>query len=118
MTLSRSVVVAAMVDVVLVLIFAATGRASHDEAVLSGLARTAWPFLAGLALGWVAARAWASPRQILPTAVIIWSCTVAVGMVLRAASGQGTAFSFVVVATIVLGVFLLGWRAIAAAAAR
>ena len=29
------------------------------------------------------------------------------GMLLRAASGQGVAFSFVVVATVVLGVFLL-----------
>ena len=44
----------------------------------------------------------------------VWVCAVAVGMLLRVATGAGTAFSFVVVATVVLGVFLLGWRALAA----
>jgi Protein of unknown function (DUF3054) len=39
-------------------------------------------------------------------------------MLLRVATGAGTAFSFVVVATLVLGVFLLGWRALAALARR
>jgi hypothetical protein len=34
-------------------------------------------------------------------------------MLLRVASGQGIAVSFVVVAAIVLAVFLVGWRAVA-----
>lgn len=103
---------AAGIDTVLVLVFAATGRASHDEAVLSGLARTAWPFLAGLALGWLIARAWTAPLRLNPTGLIIWVSTVAGGMVLRVVSDQGTAVSFIIVASIVLGVFLLGWRAV------
>ena len=45
----------------------------------------------------------------------IWVATVAVGMVLRSLTGQGVAVSFVVVASVVLGVLLLGsrlvWRA-------
>lgn len=36
--------------------------------------------------------------------------TVAVGMLLRAVSGQGTALPFVIVATLTLGVFLVGSR--------
>jgi hypothetical protein len=63
-------------------------------------------------------RAWRSPRRVVWTGIGLWIATVAAGMLLRAASGQGTALSFVVVATLVLGIFLIGWRAIAAFAAR
>ncbi|MEH3154954.1 MAG: DUF3054 domain-containing protein [Gordonia paraffinivorans] len=47
-----------------------------------------------------------------------WICTVAIGMVLRDQFGQGIAVSFIVVATIVLGLFLLGWRGLRRPAAR
>jgi len=50
--------------------------------------------------------------------VTVWFATVLVGMVLRRATGQGTAASFVVVASVVLALFLLGWRALSAYAAR
>jgi hypothetical protein len=39
-------------------------------------------------------------------------------MALRAIAGQGTEPAFVVVATVVLGALLLGWRAAAAAVVR
>lgn len=43
-----------LVDIVLVLAFSAFGRRSHDEGLdLTGVLTTAWPFLAGLALGWI-----------------------------------------------------------------
>jgi len=35
-------------------------------------------------------------------------------MLLRAVTGQGTALAFVLVASVVLAVLLLGWRALAA----
>jgi Protein of unknown function (DUF3054) len=38
---------------------------------------------------------------------------VAVGMVLRVVSGQGTAFAFVVVALCFLGAGMVGWRLLA-----
>lgn len=108
----------AVLDLVLVLIFCAIGRRSHDETgALAGLATTAWPFLIGAVVGWAAT--WALYRDkfdaflLLPTGIIVWVSTVAIGMVLRAISGQGTAFSFVVVASTVLAVFLLGWRGLA-----
>ena len=115
---ARSLAPVALVDLVLVVVFAAIGRASHDEAVgPGGLATTAWPFAAGWLVGWVlvllvgAARA--RPHGLL-AGVFVWLPTVVVGMLLRVASGAGVQTSFVVVATIVLGVFLLGWRGIAA----
>ncbi len=73
---------------------------------------TAWPFLAGLAGGWLAARAWRRPSGTpLPAGVGAWLGTAALGMVFRVVSGQGTAVAFVLVALAFLGLFLLyGWR--------
>ena len=48
----------------------------------------------------------------------VWAATVVGGMLLRAASGQGTAVAFVVVATLTLCLCLVGWRVIAALVAR
>ena len=96
------------------LAFVLIGRASHhDSGGMGGLARTAWPFLAGLAAGELATRAWRRPAALLPTGAGVWLCTVAVGMALRAATGQGVAVAFVGVALAFLGLFLLGWRALA-----
>ena len=104
---------AGVFDAVLVLAFAAIGRLSHDES-LAGLGVTYWPFLGGLIVGWLLLRAWRHPRNIVWTGLGIWIATVAGGLLLRLASGQGVQLSFAIVTTIVLGVFLLGWRAIAA----
>lgn len=118
-TPAASVAVSAGVDVALVVIFVLIGRGNHNEGFSPvGLVTTLWPFLAGLAIGWVVTRAWRRPRRVVWTGIGLWIATVAAGMLLRAASGQGTAFSFIVVATLVLGIFLVGWRAIAAIAAR
>ena len=105
-------------DVVLVIVFCAIGRRSHDEAnALTGLATTAWPFLSGLAVGWLATVALYRDKfdafLIVPTGIVVWLSTLVVGMLLRVVSSQGTAFSFIIVAGTVLAVFLVGWRAVA-----
>ncbi|WP_395244964.1 DUF3054 domain-containing protein [Agromyces sp. MMS24-K17] len=105
---------AAAIDAALVVAFAATGRASHTEDVLAGLWQTAWPFLAGLAVGWVVTFAWRAPSAPVRTGLGVWAATLVIGMLLRAASGQGTALPFVIVAAIVLFASLVGWRSIAA----
>lgn len=100
-------------DVALVLVFVLIGRASHDENPVLGALVTLWPFLIGLAVGWAVSRGWRAPLSIVRTGLPIWTATVIVGMLLRFASGQGVQPSFIVVTGIVLGAFLLGWRAIA-----
>ncbi|MFC9893443.1 DUF3054 domain-containing protein [Nocardia sp. NPDC127579] len=109
-----------VVDLLLVILFCAIGRRSHDEAVLTGLLKTLWPFAIGLAAGWavayaVAGRIRAGVRfdgtALWPTGILVWLGTLVGGMLLRVISGQGTAPSFVVVAATVLALFLLGWRA-------
>ncbi|TVS83941.1 DUF3054 domain-containing protein [Mycobacterium helveticum] len=101
-----------VVDVIGVLVFCAVGRRSHDEGItVSGVATTAWPFLTGTVVGWVASRGWRRPTAVVPTGVVVWLCTVVVGMVLRKVTSAGVAASFVVVASSVTAVLLLGWRA-------
>lgn len=98
------------------LAFVAIGRASHhDGESAAGLASTAWPFLAGLAVGLLAARAWRRPTAIVPAGLGAWLGTVIVGMLLRVVAGQGTAPAFIGVALAFLGLFLLGWRVAAIA---
>lgn len=103
-----------LLDVVLVIAFAATGRAQHDENLWSGLATTAWPFLVGLGVGWVVTLGWRAPTAPVRTGLGVWAATIIGGMLLRAASGQGIAISFIIVASIVLFVALFGWRIVAA----
>jgi hypothetical protein len=119
----RVVAASAALDVVLVVAFAAIGRRTHDDGdVLGpggvGLAQTAWPFLVALALGWAVARAWHRPLAPLRSGLPIWITTVVGGLLLRLASGQGTAPAFIVVTTLTLAVLLVGWRVVAAAIAR
>ena len=103
-----------VLDIACVLIFVIIGRASHTKGEsLAGIASTSWPFLAGLGLGWLAARGWRRPLAIRPEGLVIWLCTVALGMILRVVSGQGTAIAFIVVALAFLALFLLGWRLLA-----
>ncbi|SCZ58107.1 Protein of unknown function [Arthrobacter sp. UNCCL28] len=116
---SRLWIPAAIADVLLILVFAAIGRDAHARGdILAGAFTTAWPFLAGAALAWLAARAWRSPLAAWPTGVLVWVSTVLVGMLLRAATGQTVVLPFVIVALVSLAVFLLGYRLIVAFAAR
>jgi hypothetical protein len=102
---------ALVLDFCCVLVFVIIGRASHTKGEsLAGIASTSWPFLTGLGFGWLAVRAWRRPLGLVPAGVGAWLGTVALGMVLRVVSGQGTAVAFVGVALAFLGLFLLGWR--------
>lgn len=108
-------VLALLLDVVLVVAFAAAGRASHDSDVLAGLWQTSWPFLVALLVGWLVVRGWRAPAAPVRTGLGLAAVTVVGGMLLRAASGQGTALPFVVVATLTLFALLVGWRVVARA---
>ncbi|WP_248490213.1 DUF3054 domain-containing protein [Tsukamurella sp. PLM1] len=121
--------VIAVVDVVFVLLFVTVGRFTHDEPVFApaGFAETAWPFLLALTVGWAFTYVLAAlrghepgraqtfaPGRVFPAGVIIWISTVAVGMTARGLlTPRGVEVPFVIVATVALGLFLLGWRAAA-----
>src|ERR1700735_3313127 len=109
----RTARLAVVLDCCCVLAFVIIGRASHADGLgLSGVASTAWPFLAGLFLGWTAVRAWRRPLTLSPAGLGAWLGAAGLGMVLRVVAGQGTAPAFVGVALAFLGLFLLGWRVV------
>ncbi|WP_371741002.1 DUF3054 domain-containing protein [Frigoribacterium sp. CFBP 13729] len=102
-----------MADLVLVVAFVLIGRRSHDEgSALAGVLTTLWPFAAGLVVGWALVLVRGRSLPAVGSGLVVWPATVVVGMVLRVISGQGTAVSFVIVTVVVLGIFLLGWRAL------
>ena len=114
MTTSRApLVYSALADLALVLTFVAIGRSSHQEsASVFGFFTTAWPFVVGLVLGWVVARAWRGPIRVVPVGLVVWGMTLVAGIALRAITGQGVQLSFVIVTALVLALFLLGWRSV------
>ncbi len=108
------------IDLIVVLVFAIVGRSSHAESIeVVGVGLTAWPFLIGAGVGTVLAllghrfrpTAQGAMPAGLAAGVIVWVCTMVGGIALRLASGDTAETPFVIVATISLGVLLLGWRA-------
>jgi peptidoglycan/LPS O-acetylase OafA/YrhL len=118
--LSRGrIATAAITDVVLILVFAAVGRDAHQRGdVVAGVFLTAWPFLAGAALGWLAARAWRNPFSVRRTGLAVWLGALAGGMVLRLLTNQTVVLPFIIVALLSLGLLLVGWRLALAGARR
>ena len=116
MNLKQAARGAAVLDAGAIVVFAVIGRASHEEGILGGfglgLLTTLWPFLVGGAIGWALAKAWRKPCAWWPTGVNVWASTLVGGMLLRLASGQGVAVSFMIVAATFLAATLIGWRVV------
>jgi hypothetical protein len=102
------------IDLVLVLVFLAIGRATHAEPVFDpGSLVTAWPFAVGLLVGWAVILLTRTPATGILAGGMVWFATLVIGMVLRVAAGGTAAVAFIIVATITLALFLIGWRLIA-----
>lgn len=103
-----------LIDAVLVIVFAVIGMMSHSEVLnLNGAWRTAWPFLAGAAIGWIVILLARRPGSTIVTGILVWIFTVVLGLALRHLSNQGLSMPFPIIAAVVLAVFLLGWRFVA-----
>lgn len=103
-------------DLLVVLVFATLGRASHDlDLGPLGILTTAWPFIFGTAVGWVILMLMPRGfRRWWSDGVVVAASALFLGMLLRWLTGEGTATAFVLVATGVLFLGLLGWRAVEA----
>lgn len=103
--------VALCADAIVVVAFVVVGRRSHDEG--SGLGVTlevSAPFLLALGAGWLAARAWQTPRAI-GTGVRVWAVTMVLGLGLRRlVFDRGVAAAFVIVSCLFFLVGVVGWR--------
>ena len=74
--MTRTAAYAFFADLVLVVIFAVIGRASHNEGILGdaglGLLETVWPFAVALVFAWLVTLAFRRPLAVLRTGVPIW----------------------------------------------
>lgn len=110
----RTALIAFVIDAALVTVFVLIGRSSHGEADnAAGIVDTLWPFLVALVVGWLVTWAWRRPLAIVWAGIPVWLMTVALGMLIRTSAGQGVQPTFIAVAAVVLGVFLVGWRLVA-----
>jgi FlaA1/EpsC-like NDP-sugar epimerase len=103
---------ALIVDVVAIIVFVILGRSSHHESggFLVSTLKVAAPFLIALLAGHALSKAWRTPAAP-STGVIIWVTTLVLGMLLRRfAFGRGTALAFIIVASLFIGLFVVGWR--------
>ena len=99
------------IDAALVVLFVFIGTRNHDtNEDAAGVAATAAPFLIGLLVGWLGARAWRSPNAV-SSGIAVWISTVVVGMLLRRfVWDDGTAGAFILVASIFNALTLICWR--------
>ena len=113
--MQRTVPAAVPTDLVCVILFCAIGRRSHAEGLTAaGVAETAWPFLSGALAGWLIRGAGATrQRSFPPVSPCGWppsssECCCAASL------PRAQRVSFIVVASLVTALLLLGWRAVAA----
>ena len=102
--MSRSRPALVVVDTMVVIVFVAIGRSTHDHGLgVKGMVSTTWPFATGLSLSWLLLALRGRRGESLIDGVILTLLTVAIAMTLRVLSGQGAAFAFVLVTLGFLG---------------
>lgn len=101
-----------VVDLMLVIMFAALGNRSHETGLSPGdIVTTAAPFMLGLLMATLITPFARRPSRLWPDGLVVVLLTVGLGMALRVGLGSGgTQLSFILVATGVIGVLLLGRR--------
>ncbi|WP_061942839.1 DUF3054 domain-containing protein [Brevibacterium ravenspurgense] len=113
---SSHIFTALVADIILVIAFAAVGFYTHAQVLtVDGVVQTSWPFLVGLGCAWILSAAWTAPLAPMRTGVAIWSTTILIGMIIRFAVGAGIAGPFIIVASALNFLTLVGWRVIARA---
>ena len=100
-------------DALLVIIFAALGRAFHDHGTTLGqIMTTAWPFLIGLSIAWSMHVTVLRSLKVMQQGILVWCDTVVLGLLIRMLAHQGVAWSFVLVTAVTLLIFFQSWRAL------
>ena len=113
---SSHIFTALVADIILVIAFAAVGFYTHAQVLtVDGVVQTSWPFLVGLGCAWILSAAWTAPLAPMRTGVAIWSTTILLGIIIRFAVGAGIAGPFIIVASALNFLTLVGWRVIARA---
>ena len=115
MSVTRTIVM----DFFAIFAFAVLARMAHnteaDPFTLTNVLNTLWPFLVGGAIGQaICAAAKKHPLPIAPGGVIVWLATAITGLGIWALrNGEMPHWSFIIVATVMSGLLLLGTRLVA-----
>jgi hypothetical protein len=105
-------VTAIVIDVALLVAFAAIGRDTHDKGdSVGGTLAVAWPFVAEWLL--VAVPTGTLARIAPRRAALAWLGAWPIALVLRALTGRGDAIGFAIVLLVLPLIALTGWRAAA-----
>lgn len=104
-------VLPASIDLLLVLVFAIVGRATHSEGVsVGGVLWTALPFWIACLVGWLVLGLLDDDGFGPRGALVSWLVTLLGGVALRITFGDTAAWPFVAVAALVLAALFAGWR--------
>lgn len=117
---------AAFADCLAILVFAILARLAHNTPEMpfgfKGVMETAWPFLLGGLIAWAVIEFLlhtASRGHTFAMGAIVWVCSVFFGLLVWGIRhGAVPHWSFMIVASVMSAVLLLGWRAIASLLAR
>lgn len=110
---------ALIVDVIAIAIFALLARIAHQTEDMplnfAGWLSTWWPFLLGVLASWgLIAALNLDGHRVFPAGIMAWVVTVVVGLgIWSVRNGDIPHWSFVLVATVMSGLLMLGWRGIA-----
>ena len=115
MSVTRTIVM----DFFAIFTFAVLARLAHDTEsdpfTLTNVLNTLWPFLIGGAIGHaICAAAKKHPLPLAPGGIIVWLATAATGLIIWAVrNGAVPHWSFIIVATVMSALLLLGVRLLA-----
>lgn len=111
-------------DFIAIAAFALFARMAHQSDDMPfnflGWLSTLWPFVLGVVLAWgVLALAKLDGVRVAPGGVVAWIVTVVVGLAIWGVrNGAFPHWSFILVASSVSALLMLGWRAIAGVVVR
>lgn len=113
--MTKTVIRTAFFDALCVLLMVVIGTRNHDtDTGVTGILFVAAPFWIALIIAH-GSQFLSRKAKVETNQYVVWGYTVIMGMVLRNyVFDRGTAPAFVIVATIFLGVTMLGWRALLA----
>ena len=105
-----------LLDLLAVLVFVGIGRVVHDGSLtLPGLWSTAWPFLIGVAGGYLGVVLTRWPPASLRGGAMVAGKTIVLGLVVRyGLQREDTPLSFIIVTLLVIAALMFGWRVAAA----
>lgn len=105
-------------DLLAIAAFTVLARVAHGNLAPSELIQTFWPFALGACFAWAIMMVRAADRTVPPVSITfgaaVWLGTVVTGLIIWGLRhGHFPHYSFVIVASVMSGLLLIGWRLVA-----